>query len=96
MILDIGHQLDPLQAFYVSSVSRNLISLSKLDSVGYSFTFGHGCFSLFKHNNIIGSRILSYGLYKLKLNNIFVESLLTLHHNVGTKRGLVNKSSAYL
>ena len=38
---------------------------------------------MFKHNNIIGYVILS-------------GSLLALHHNVGTKRGLVNETSDYL
>ncbi|TYK25798.1 UBN2_2 domain-containing protein [Cucumis melo var. makuwa] len=33
---------------------------------------------------------------QLKLDNVFAESLLTLHHNVGTKRGQTNESSAYL
>ena len=96
LILDTGHHLDLFQTLYVPSVSRNLISLSKLDSVGYSFQFGNGCFSLFKHNLFIGSGTLCDGLYKLKLDNLFVETLFTLHHNVGTKRGLMNESSAYL
>ena len=70
--------------------------MSELDSVGYAFTFGNRCFILFRHNNIIGSGILSNILYKLKLDNVFVESLLTFHYNVGTKRDLVNESSTYL
>ena len=43
LILDNGNHLDIFQSFYVPSVSRNLISLSKLDTVGYSFKFGNGC-----------------------------------------------------
>ena len=31
----------PLYAFYVPSISRNLVLLSKLDVVGYSFKFGN-------------------------------------------------------
>jgi hypothetical protein len=96
LILDTGHYLDLFQTFYVPSVSRNLISLSKLDASGHSFKFGNGCFSLFKTNQFIGSGILCDGLYKLKLDDMFAESLMTLHHNVGTKRGLVNEQSAYL
>ncbi|KAL5857076.1 hypothetical protein ACOSQ3_004534 [Xanthoceras sorbifolium] len=30
------------------------------------------------------------------LDNLFVETLLILHHSVGTKCGLVNEHSAYL
>ena len=49
LILDTGHCLDLYQTLYVPSVSRNLVSLSKLDVFGYNFKFGNGCFSLFKH-----------------------------------------------
>ncbi|KAI0524826.1 hypothetical protein KFK09_004214 [Dendrobium nobile] len=96
LILDTGHHLDLFQTLYVHSVSRNLVSLSKLDTAGFCFKFGSGCFSLFKCNQLIGSGMLCDGLYKLKLDNLFSETLLTLHHNVGTKHGLMNENSAYL
>ena len=96
LILDTGYHLDLFETLYVPSISRNLISMSKLDTLGFSFTFGNGCFNLFKHNHFIGFDILCDGLYKLNLDNLFVKTLLTLHHNVGTKRGLVNEHSAYL
>ena len=35
--LDIGHHLDLLETLYVPSLSRNFVSLSKLDVTGYSF-----------------------------------------------------------
>jgi len=62
----------------------------------YSFNFGNGYFSLFKYNNLIGTNILCDGLYKLNLNGLYAEMILTLHHNVGTKRSLVNKRYAFL
>ncbi|KAL0544331.1 hypothetical protein IC582_019444 [Cucumis melo] len=96
LTLDTRHHLDLFDTFYVPSISRNLISLSKHDTSGYYFKFGNECFSLFKQNIFIGSGILCDGLYKLKFDNVFAESLLTLHHNVGTKRGQTNESSAYL
>jgi len=65
--------------------------LSKLDVTKYSFNFGNGCFSLFKHNHIIGIGFLCDGFYKLNLDGLYVEILMTLHHNVGTKRNLVNE-----
>ena len=34
LILDSGHHLDLLETFYVPIISRNLISLSKLDKAG--------------------------------------------------------------
>jgi transposase InsO family protein len=51
---------------------------------------------LFKNTIFIGSGNLCDGLYKLNLNSDFVESLLTLHHNVGTKRSLINENSSIL
>lgn len=64
LILDIGHYLDLLKTLYVPSLSRNLISLSKLDVNKYSFNFGNGFFSIMKHNHLIGTSNLCNGLYK--------------------------------
>jgi len=50
--LDTGHHLDLLETLYVPSLSRNFVSLSKLDVIGYFFNFGNG-FYLFKHNHLI-------------------------------------------
>ena len=94
--LDTRHHLELLKTFYVPSLSRNLVSLSKLDVTGYSFNFGNGCFSLFKHNHLIGTDVLCDGLYNLKLDVLYAKTVLTLHHNVDTKRSLVNERSAFL
>ena len=96
LILDNGHHLDLIDTFYVPSVSRNLVSLSKLDVYGFTFKFGHGCFSLCKNNSIIGFGILIDGLYKLKLDDNFAESLLNVFHKVGIKCSMLNDKSAYL
>jgi len=96
LILDTGFYLELLDTFYVPNISRNLISLSKLDVVRYFFKCGNGCFNLYKSTCMIGSGTLSNGLYKLNLDNLYAETLMTLHHNVGTKRGLVNECSTYL
>jgi len=44
LILDTGFHLDLLDTFYVPSISKNLVSLSKLDVARYSFKFGNGFF----------------------------------------------------
>ena len=88
--LDIGHYLDLLENLYVPSLSRNF-SLSKLDVTEFSFNFGNGYLSLFKYNHLIGTGVLYDGLYKLKSDCLYVETILTLHHNVGTKCSLVNE-----
>ena len=96
LILDIRYHLDLMDTFYIPSITRNLISLSKLHVVRYSFKFGNGCFSLFKCTFMIRSGTLYDDLYKLNLDNLYVETLMTLHHNVGTKHSLVDEQSAYL
>jgi len=96
LILDIEFYLDLLDTFYVPSIFKNLVSLFKLHVVGYSFKFGNDCFSLYKRTSMIRSGTFFDGLYKLNLDNLHVETLMTLHHNVGTKRGLVHECSIYL
>ena len=81
--------------FYVPRISRNLVLLSKLDDAGYSFIFGN-VFSLYQRTCLIGSGTLYDELYKLNLDNLYAETLMTSHHNVGTKRSLVNYCSAFL
>jgi len=96
LILDTGFYLDLMDILYVPSISRNLVSLSKLDVAGYSFNFGNGCFSLYKCTCLIGFGTLYKGLYKLNLDNLYVETIMTLHHKVGTKHSLVNECFAFL
>ena len=96
LILDSGHHLDLLETFYVPSISRNLVSLSKLDKVVYVFKFGSGCFGLYKNTCMIGGGTLCDGLYKVNLDNLYAGTLMTLHHNVDTKSSLANEQSAYL
>jgi len=46
LILEIGHQMDLMETFYVPSISRNLISVPRLDCAGYSVFFGYKKLSL--------------------------------------------------
>jgi len=80
-----------LETLYAPILSRNVVSLSKLDVTGYSFNFGNGCFS-----HLIGTSVLCDDLYKLKLDGLYVETVLTLHYNVGTTHSLVNEQSVFL
>jgi len=96
LILETGFYLDLMNTFYVPSISRNLVSLSKLDVVGYSFKFGNGCFSLYQCTYLIGSGTLYEGLYRLNLDNLYAETLMISHLNVDIKRSLVNECSAFL
>ena len=86
LVLDTRCHLDLLQIFYVPSLSRNLVSVSKLDVIGFTFKIGNGCFNLFnKNDSLIGSGIHMDGLYKLKLDVNFFASLMCVHHNIGIK-----------
>ena len=68
--LDTGYHLDLLETPYVPSLSRNFVSLSKLDVTAHSFNFGNGCFNLFKHNHLIDTDVHCDGLYNLKFNGL--------------------------
>jgi len=94
--VDTRYHLDLMDTFYVPSITRNLISLSKLDVVGYSFKFRIGYFSLFKRTCMIGSGTLYDDSYKLNLDNLYAKTLMTLHHNVDIKCSLVDERSSYL
>jgi len=45
---------------------------------------------------MVGSSTLYDVLYKLNLDNLYDEILMTLHHNVVTKCSLMDERSAYL
>ena len=62
LILDSRHHLDLFKTFYVPSIFKNLVSISKLDKAGYVFKFGSGCFSLYKNTCMISGGILCDGL----------------------------------
>ena len=88
--------MDLFQTLYVPTCSRNLISVSRLDLDGFNWNIGNKSLSLFKNKSCIGSGILIDGLYKIKLDGLFAETLLTLHPKVGTKRSLTDESSSFL
>ena len=64
LILESGFVLDLENTFYVPSFSRNLVSVSRLVTVGFSFLFENSTFSLFKNKAIVGYGPLVDGLYK--------------------------------
>ena len=96
LVLDTSYQLNLLDIFYVPSNFRNLISISKLDVFGFNVKFGFRSFGLCKNTKIVSSSILIDGLHKLKFDNIFANSLLIVHHNIGIKRSMLNENSTYL
>ena len=96
MILDSGYQLDLSETIYVPSISRNLISVSRLSVFSFNGKFGSNSFSLFKNSRFIGFDFLIDGLYKLKLDNIFIEYLLAMNSSIRLKCSMMNENSTYL
>jgi len=45
---------------------------------------------------LVGLDLVYFLMIYINLGNLYVETLMTLHLNVGTKHGLVNECSAYL
>ena len=44
IVLNTGYCLDLEKCLYVPDCSRNLVSISRLDILGFDFRIGHGCF----------------------------------------------------
>ncbi|CAD5174224.1 unnamed protein product, partial [Musa acuminata subsp. malaccensis] len=61
--LETGHLMDLVDTCYVPTISRNLISLSRIDELGYCISFGSGKLSIFYDSIKVGSGILCDGLY---------------------------------
>ena len=85
-------------SLYVPDCSRNLVSVSRLDVLGFDFRIRHGCFSLYHGTNLYGTGSLSDTLYCFNLNSTFVNSLFNVDvkYDVGMKRSALNESSADL
>ncbi|KAK3035793.1 hypothetical protein RJ639_034609 [Escallonia herrerae] len=79
LVLESGFNLDLVDTFYVPSMTRNLIFVSRLDAYGYSFKFENKGLSLFLYSRVISSSLLEGNLYKLLLNASFTESLKTMN-----------------
>ena len=80
--------------FYLPSFSRNLISVSRLVPLGFSFTFQDNVFNLFYKSNHIGTGISADDLYRISLQNEATNN--SLHVHIGTKRCNMNEDSSML
>ena len=76
------------------SLSRNLISVSRLVPFGYSFHFSETSFSLIYKSDCVGNGILSDGLYCIFLQNDTTHN--SLHVQIDIKRCVVNEDSSTL
>ena len=91
--LSTGHTLELRNVVYVPSMRRNLISVTALDFDGYYCFFGNRKFELFYNSCMVGSGMLSDGLYKIDLDPNFANSINTV---IGKKRSRVDENSSML
>ena len=91
LVLDNGYVLDLKRTFYIPSFSRNLMSVSRLVPLGYSFKFSYCTFSLFCNFQLIRKGILSNGLFSINLQYNAV-----LHTHIVNKLCIMNEDSSIL
>ena len=94
LVLSSVFILELEKTFYVPSFSRNLISISRLVPLGFSFNFTDSGFSISNKSKVIGYGALPDGLFHIQLhNNVTYNSM---HVTIGFKRCVVNKESSML
>ena len=81
LFLSSGFILNLEKTFYVPSFSRNLISISRIVPLGYSFSFYETSFSLFYKSNLVRNGTLSNGLFSINLKNDTTNN--TMHVHIG-------------
>ena len=91
LVLDNGYVLDLERTFYIPIFSRNLISVSRLVPLGYSFKFLNYTFSLFCKFVLTGNGVLSNGIFSINLQYNEV-----LHTHIGNKQCIMNEDSSIL
>ena len=94
LVLSSNFILELGKTFYVPSFSRNLISISRLVPLGFSFSFSDSGFSLSNKSEVIGYGILSDGLFHIQLQNDFTYN--SMHVIAGLKRFVMNEESSML
>ena len=94
LTLSNGFVLVLERTFYVPSFSQNLISISRLVPLGFSFTFQDNIFNIFYKSNHMGTSILADGLYRISLHNEATNN--SLHVHIDTKRCNINEDSSIL
>ncbi|GKA97571.1 putative RNA-directed DNA polymerase [Tanacetum coccineum] len=89
LILEGGFCLNLYGTLYVPSMTRNLISVSKLIIDDFIFTFGYNKVYISLNSRVVGNGCLEGNLFKLCLDNHFLESLLSfnVNENVNQNKG---------
>ena len=69
LVLSSDFILELEKTFYVPSFSRNIISISRLAPLGFSFSFSDYGFTLANKSKVIGYGTLFDGLFHIQLQN---------------------------
>jgi hypothetical protein len=79
LILKSDFILDLYDVIYISSMIRNLISISRLDVCGFMYQFENNELRLYHNSKYISFGLLCDNIYKLCLDYLFSEYLLSLN-----------------
>ena len=94
LVLSSGFILELEKTFYIPSLCRNLILVSRLIHFGYSFKFLEKSFSLFYKYDIVGNGTLSDGLLSIYLQNDTTYN--AMHVQAGIKWYVMNENYSIL
>ena len=81
---------------FIPSLRRNLIFVSSLDRLGYSFHFGDGKVDIFCNSVLIGNGVLFGNIYCLSLHHGLLCDSSSVNSVVDCKRARMNLSSSML
>jgi len=96
LILDTSYCLDLGKCFYIPGCARNLISIAKLDCLGFNFKIENGVFHFYRHTYYYGSGTLCDGLYRWNLNVNFTNFLFNVKHVSSSKCNVHHENFAFL
>ncbi|KAL0352221.1 UNVERIFIED_CONTAM: hypothetical protein Scaly_1610800 [Sesamum calycinum] len=94
LVLNSSFVLVLEKTFYIPNFFRNLISVSRLVSCGYSFIFGDGV-TLFYNTHLVGNGTLSNSLYHLILQSDVLYTLY-VNDNADIETYVMNEDSSIL
>ncbi|KAL4554216.1 hypothetical protein LXL04_037399 [Taraxacum kok-saghyz] len=79
LLLESGFSLSLNNTLYVPGITRNLISVSKLAKEGFTLTFRYNDVIINSGSQIVGHGCLDGNLYRLRLDDKFMESLISFN-----------------
>ena len=94
LILSSGFVLNLEKTFYIPSFSKNLVSVSRLVPLDFSFNILNKFCNIYYNSELVENGALSYGLFRFNLQNN--ASYTSMHVNAGIKQCVINENSSIL